>query len=259
MTRKLVAMWMIAALCGTTSLAAAPGDGDLVLVAGATGRTGVHVVTQLAGEGRRVRALVRDAAKARATLPDGVDIVVGDVRDPATLAPAMKGVAYVISTIGGGGRNALSGNGPDDVDRQGNNNLVDAAKAAGVGHFVLVSSGGVDQAETYPAAFMRPVLAAKRASEDYLRASGQSYTIVRPGGLLDEPGELTRIVLRQEEPAGGDHGRVARADLARVCIAALGESAARGKTFAIAAVPGAPVGDLEPLFAALGADPPPAK
>src|SRR5690606_21397961 len=160
---------------GGATFAAASSEADLVLVAGATGRTGVHIVTQLVDQGYRVRALVRDEAKARATLPQSAEFVVGDVRDPATLAPAMKGVTRVISTIGGGALRPVPGNGPDEIDRQGNINLVDAAKAAGVTQFVLVSSSGVDHAETYPAPFMRPILAAKRASEDYLRASGLPY------------------------------------------------------------------------------------
>jgi len=258
MSRQLVAVLMIAALGGGgAALAAASSQAGVVLVAGATGRTGGHVVAQLVDQGHRVRALVRDEAKARATLPQGVEFVVGDVRDPGTLAPAMQGVTRVISTIGGSSRNPVPGNGPDDIDRQGNINLVDAAKVAGVTQFVLVSSGGADQAETYPVAFMRPLLAAKLASEDYLRASGLPYTIVRPGGLMDAPGEYTRIVLRQE--TGTDFGRVSRADLARVCIAALGSEAALGKTFDVAAVVGEPVDDLAPLFAALPADPASAK
>lgn len=257
MTRKLVAILMIATLCGAASLDSAAREADLVLVAGATGRTGVQAVTQLAAKGYRVRALVRDADKARATLPGGTDIVVGDVRDPASLAAAMQGVTHVISAIGGGGRNPAAGNGPDDIDRQGNINLVDAALAAGASRFVLVSSVGVEQAETYPMAFMRPILAAKRASEEYLRASGLPYTIVQPGGLIDEAGEHRRVVLRQE--AGAEPGRIARADLARVSIAALGSTAALGKTFEVLAVAGEPVDDLAPLFTALRADAPPAR
>lgn len=257
MTQRIAAMLMIATLCGAAALATATSKADLVLVAGATGRTGAHVVSQLAEQGHRVRALVRDVDKARATLPEGTDIVVGDVRDHASLASAMQDVTHVISAIGGGGRNAAPGNGPDDIDRQGNINLIDAAQAAGVTRFVLVSSGGVDQADTYPMVFMRPILAAKGASEAYLRASGLPYTIVQPGGLIDEAGEHTRVVLRQE--ASTEHGRIARADLARVCVAALGSTAALDKTFGVLAVPGEPVGDLEPLFAALRADAPPAK
>lgn len=254
-TGALVALFGFA---GSALFAASPTvTPELVLVVGATGRTGVHAVEQLVAKGYRVRAFVRDADKARATLPAGIDIAVGDVRDPATIAPAMQGVTYVISAIGGGVRNAASGNGPADVDRDGNIHLVDAAKRAGVAQFVLVSSGGVAQADTYPMEFMRPVLAAKLASENHLRASGLPYTIVEPGGLVDQAGEHSRIALRQEP--GAEHGRVSRAAVAQICVAALGSRAARGKTFEVSSEAGEPVIDLEPLFAALQPDTPPAK
>jgi uncharacterized protein YbjT (DUF2867 family) len=250
----------LAALVGVVAsgCAASPPAKDpaLVLVVGATGRTGHYTVEELIAKGYRVRAFVRSAEKARTSLPAGIEVAVGDVRDPATIAPAMQGVTYVISAIGGGARNAAAGNGPADVDRDGNNHLVDAARRAGIAQFVLVSSGGVEQAETYPAEFMRPVLAAKLASENYLRASGLPYTIVRPGGLGDRPAAHSRIVLRQVP--GAPFGRVSRVEVARICVAALGSTAARGKTFEALTEEGEPVADLEPLFAAMKADAPPA-
>lgn len=250
-------LMMLAALVGGSAFAAAPASTkDLVLVVGATGRTGVYTVEQLVAKGYRVRAFVRNADKARATLPAGVDIVVGDVRDPATIEPAMRGATRVISAIGGGLRNAASGNGPAAVDQQGNIHLIDAAKRAGVAQFVLVSSGGVSQAETYPLVAIRPVLIAKLASENHLRASGLAYTIVQPGGLVDQPAGPSRIVFKQEPAA--EHGRISRVEVAQVCVAALGSLAARGKTFEVAAVVGEAAADLEPQFAALKPDAPPA-
>ena len=243
------------ALLTLASGAAPAAPADLVLVVGATGRTGIEVVGQLVAKGYRVRAFARSAEKARASLPASVEVAVGDVRDPATVAPAMQGVRYVISAIGGGARNAAIGNGPADVDRDGNIHLIDAARRAGVAHFVLVSSGGIEQADTYPAEFMRPVLAAKRDSENHLRSSGLAYTIVRPGGLGGEPRAQSRIVLRQEP--GAPFGRITRAEVAQVCIAALGSAAARGKTFEVLTGDGEAVTDFEPLFAAMQADPPP--
>ena len=77
---------------------AAPKD-DLVAVVGANGRTGVNVVEQLVARGYKVRALVRDAAAAQGKLPAGVEVVVADVRDPNTLAPALKGAKYVVSLL----------------------------------------------------------------------------------------------------------------------------------------------------------------
>lgn len=241
---------------GATGAATDAASGDLVLVVGATGRTGIYAVEQLVERGYRVRALVRNPDKARAALPAGVDVVVGDVRDPATLDPAMQGVKYVISAIGGGARNAVAGNGPEEVDHLGNVHLADAAQRAGVAQFVLVSSGSVTHAADYPVPFMRPVLAAKLKSEDYLRASGLPYTVVRPGALIDEPTGPGHIVLRQGD---GPPGQISRVELARISVAVLGSAAALGRTFEAAAEAGEAAGDLEALFAALQPDPPPAQ
>ncbi len=64
-----------------------------ILVTGATGHTGRHVVNGLLAEGASVRALVRDPAKA--DLPDGVEVVAGDLTDPESVAVAAKGVSAV--------------------------------------------------------------------------------------------------------------------------------------------------------------------
>jgi uncharacterized protein YbjT (DUF2867 family) len=221
------------ALAATSAFAlptvAAAAAGDLVLVAGATGRTGRLVVEQLVARKYHVRALVRDAAKAKQELPAGVEIVAGDVREPITLVPAVKGVRYVISAIGaGGGPKADPENGPQQIDHQGVVNLVNAARADGVKHFVLISSAAVTKAADYPMAFMRPILAAKAQGEEALRGSGLRYSIVRPGGLVDEPGGKVEIVFSQGDKTAG---RIPRADVATVCVEALGRRTAQGKTF----------------------------
>jgi uncharacterized protein YbjT (DUF2867 family) len=233
------------------SPALAADEGPLVLVVGAAGRTGGFAVEEARAKGYRVRAFVRDIAADKGKFVDAVEVVQGDVRDPAAIAPAMKGVTYVISAIGAGGMKPAPGNGPEEVDNQGNVNLVKAAQAAGVKHFVLVSSGGVSQADTFPVPFMRPILAAKWKSEEFLRQSGLPYTVARPGGLIDPPAEPTLIVLTQGD---GSPGRVSRQQVAQVCVAALGNAAAAGKTFEIAAVPGTPTTDFTALFAALETD-----
>jgi uncharacterized protein YbjT (DUF2867 family) len=235
-----------------TSPALAAG-GELVLVAGATGRTGKEVVTQLVARNYRVRALVRDVAKAQGTFPAGVELVVGDVRESGSLNRSMKGVKYVISTIGaGGGPRGEAGNGPEEIDFQGVANLAAAAKKARVKHFVLVSSASVTKAAENPMAFMRPILAAKFKGENALRASGVSYTVIRPGGLIDEAGGAKIVQFSQGDQTTG---RIPRADVALVCVEALGRRGAQRKTFEILSGTGSPPQDFGRDFAALAVDP----
>ncbi len=104
------------------------------------------------------------------------EIVVGDVRDPASLVPALSGVCTVVSAVHG-----FAGPGrvtPASVDRDGNAHLVAAAKAAGAG-VVLVSVLGA--APDHPMELARM----KAAAENNLRASGVGWTIVRAAPFLE--------------------------------------------------------------------------
>jgi len=206
---------------------------DVVLVAGATGGTGREVVKQLVADGKySVRAMTRDPAKAKDALPAGVEIVAGDLRDPASLDAPLKGVTYVVSAAAARGMERDPKNTAAIVDNEGNRAFAAAAKRAGVKHFVLVSSMGVSRAETYPMEFMRPTLIAKRAGEDALRQSGVPYTIVRPGGLLNDEGGKVAVAFSAGDKLEG--GLIPRADVAAVCVAALANGKASiGKTFEI--------------------------
>lgn len=225
---------------------------DLVLVAGATGRTGERVVKQLLAKHYRVRALVRNAAKAKAELPDGVETVVADVRDPATLRPAMVGVTYVISAIGAGGMKPVPGNGAQEVDNLGNANLAAAAKAVRVAQFVLISSMSTSDAANYPMAFMRPILVAKLQGENAVRASGVPYTIVKPGGLLDDAGGKNAVTFEPGDAPG--MGRITRNDLATVCVEALGRRSAWNKSVSVVGGTAPAPNNWEHDFAAIKAD-----
>jgi uncharacterized protein YbjT (DUF2867 family) len=252
----VMGMAVVWATVGAATLAApeaAAKPRGLVVVAGATGRTGKETVAELVRRNYRVRAMVRDAAKAQAMFPAGVEIVVADVRDPAALAVALKGATYVISTIGAsGGPGATPDAGPEQIDNQGVANLATAAKGARVKHFVLVSSAAVTKAADYPMTFMRPILAAKFKGENALRASGVPYTVIRPGGLLDEPGGAKVVQFSQGDTTTG---RIPRADVALVSVEALGRREAMRKTFEILSGNGGPPQDFKRDFAALVADP----
>lgn len=246
-----VALLVSATFGAPLAVAASNASGDLVLVAGATGRTGQRVVAQLLAKHYRVRALVRSADKAKTSLPQGAEVVVGDVRDPATIAPAMVGVKYVISTIGASGRNKEPGNGSEDIDNLGNAKLVEEARKAKVAQFVLVSSMGTSHAEANPMEFMRPILQAKLKGENAVRASGVPYTIVQPGGLTDDAGGKVAVAY-----SGSDSGmgRIPRDDVATVCIEALGRKSALGKSISIVSGTGAWPNNWDKEFKAIKAD-----
>jgi uncharacterized protein YbjT (DUF2867 family) len=202
--------------------------------------------------GYKVRALVRDPAAAQGKLPAGVESVAGDVRDAKQLVTGLKGAKYAIVSIGAsGGPKADAGGSTQDIDNLGVANLAQAAKAAGVAQLVLVSSSSVTKAADYPVTFMRPILAAKFAGEQALRTSGVPYTIVRPGGLVDEPGGKLAVQFSQGDTTTG---RIPRADVATACIEALGRKDALGRTVEIFSSKDSAPTDWGKVFGALKAD-----
>ncbi len=230
---------------------AASGKG-LVAVAGATGRTGVPVVEQLVARGFQVRALVRDVTAAKGRFPPGVELVSADVRDPKSLDAALRGAKYLISTIGaGGGPKADPSNGAREIDNLGVANLAKAAKTAGVSQMVLVSSATVTKAAENTLAFMRPILAAKFEGEQALRKSGVPYTIVRPGGLVDETGGKLAVTFAQGDTTSG---RIPRADVATICIEALDRDTALSRTIEVYSAESPAPNDWAKSFGGLKAD-----
>jgi NADH dehydrogenase len=122
-----------------------------------------------------VRVLTRDPARARHLTGHGVEVVRGDVRDPASVTTALQGADMVISAVhgfAGPGRGS-----PATVDRAGNAHLIGAATRAGA-NFILISVAGA--APDHPIGLFR----AKHAAEDILRASGIGWTIVRATAFM---------------------------------------------------------------------------
>ena len=231
------------------TVAPAPDRKPLVLVAGATGKTGSIVVAELQARGFPVRAFVRDAAKATERLGPEVEAVVGDLKDMASIVAALDGVGAVINAAGSGVP-APADNTPEKVDFEGARNLAEAAMDAGVDQYVLVSSQGATHDDHPLNKMFNNVLIWKRKGEEALAASGVAYTIVRPGGLSDGPGGVKAIDFQQgDNSAQGD--AISRADVARVCVAALEHEDARNKVFEIQARDAEPQTDFAAEFAAL--------
>ena len=228
------------------------GEPKKVLVAGATGQTGQLIVSELLAYGYEVRALVRDTTKARKVLGDKVELVQGDVKDPATLTAAFAGTDAVISAVGA--RGAKGPDRPEAIDYEGVRNLVDAAVAARSRQFVLISSRSVTQPDNPLNKLFGNVLIWKLKGEDALRASGVPYTVIRPGGLTNGPGGNLDLVFEQGDTVRAQT-TITRADLARIAVQALKYPEARNRTFETSAQPGAPVTDWRAKFAALRPDP----
>jgi uncharacterized protein YbjT (DUF2867 family) len=144
------------------------------LIVGATGILGSEICRLLAEKREPVRALVRSTSnpdKVAQLKAQKVEVVTGDLKDRRSLDAACSGVTAIISTAS----STLSrqdGDSIESVDHQGQLNLLDAAEAAGVGHFVLISFPSVD--------IDFPLQHAKRAVEDRLRRSRMTYAILQP-------------------------------------------------------------------------------
>jgi uncharacterized protein YbjT (DUF2867 family) len=205
----------------------------VVLVIGATGRTGDSILAAL-GDEYQVRALVRDLDRARAKLPANVTLFLGDVRQPATLTSAFAGAEFVVSAVGarfvGKGDLADPLNTTELVDYEGVKHLAGAARTAGVKHFVLISALGVTHSEGGHDR-MDNIMHWKLKGEDALRASGVPYTIVRPGGLTDEAGGTLGTLVAQGDNHGP--GQSNRIDVGRICVRALTDPAARNVTLEV--------------------------
>jgi uncharacterized protein YbjT (DUF2867 family) len=149
----------------------------MILVVGATGSLGRQVVKKLLHKGESVRAMTRDRSKADDLKARGAHIILGDLTDPESLEFAVRGASAVVaaahSMLGRGS------NSSEAVDDAGHRALIDAAKSAGVHHFVYTSAMGA--APDHPIDFWRT----KARVERYLEESGMKYTIIRPTSFME--------------------------------------------------------------------------
>jgi NADH dehydrogenase len=160
------------------------------LVAGGTGRLGTLLVKRLVDRNLPVRILTREPERADHLAAGLVSVVCGDVRDRESLAPATAGVDVIVSAVHG--FTDPRRDGPAAVDRDGNANLIRAAKFAGA-DFVLMSTVGA--AADSPMELFRM----KYAAEQLAAASGVPTTIVRASAFL----ELWIEVLEQTASRSG--------------------------------------------------------
>jgi len=154
----------------------------MILVVGATGLVGSDICRRLAARAVPVRALVRtssDPSKVRELADAGVEMVVGDLRDRASLDASCAGISAVVATAAAMPYAFVPGvNDIATTDVAGVESLLEAAATAGVTHVVYTSlSGGVD--------LDFPLRNAKRRIEGRVRASGMTWTILRPSFFME--------------------------------------------------------------------------
>jgi NADH dehydrogenase len=160
-----------------------------VLVTGATGFIGPHVVHALRARETPVRALVRNPARASRLTAWGAELAVGDVTDPASLRAACEGVDAVVHLV------AIIRGRPDDFERvmsQGTRNVVAAAQDAGALRFVLASALGLDE-RTKDAV---PYFAAKWEMERAVKESGLEHVVFRPSFVFGRDGGVLPTFVR---------------------------------------------------------------
>jgi uncharacterized protein YbjT (DUF2867 family) len=193
-----------------------------VVVLGGHGQIARQLLARLAARGDRARGIVRNADHADDLRAIAAEPVLGDVEDES-ITPLLAGADAVVMAAGAG-----AGSGPErkrTVDYGGAVKLIEAAKKNGIERYVIVSAVSADRPEVWSEP-MVPYYEAKRDADQAVLESGLGYTIVRPGGLTDDPG--TGLVMVGTEL---ERGEIPREDVAATLLAVLETPSAIGKTF----------------------------
>ena len=187
-----------------------------IVIAGGHGQIALRLAALLSARGERVCALIRNPdheADVRAT---GARPVVADMEALDDLSDLVEGVNAVVFAAGAG-----PGSGAErkrTVDLGAAVKLLDGARRTGVRRYLMISAMGA-ASPAVGAEAMRPYLEAKAQADAALAASDLDWTIVRPGGLTDEPGSG----LVDVAPSLGRRGTVTRDDVAAVLVTCLDE------------------------------------
>ena len=216
----------------------------MILVVGATGVVGGMIARGLLEQGKEVRVLVRRdspssqlvqqglATSAEELLESGAHPVHGDLRYRDSLDAALENVETVVTTANSAMRGGADN--PQSVDLDGNRNLIEAARGAGVEHFVFVSLLGA--VPDHPDPFMR----AKGQSEASLQESGMGHTILAPTAFMEVwPAMVVGMPVLQGQTVtlvgegSRRHSFVSNRDVAAFAVAAVDNPAAHNQHLAI--------------------------
>ncbi len=198
-----------------------------IVIAGGHGQIARQLGRLVTQAGHEAVGLVRNPDHVPDLQADGIGAEIIDFERSSVedLTEAVRGADAVVFAAGGGG----DGNAErkETVDKGGAIMLADAAEAAGVRRYVMISSMGTDQADPESEEVFQVYLRAKKAADEDLRSRELDWTIVRPGALTDEvPTGRVQV---------GDLGRgsVTRGDVAHVLAEVLEAENTVGKTFEV--------------------------
>lgn len=199
-----------------------------VAVIGANGQIGQHTIKKLQEDkNHEAIAIVRKKEQQAAFEKQGVISKLADLEESVdSIADAIKGAEGVVFTAGSGGKT-----GPDKtltIDLDGAIKTIEAAEKVGIKRFIMVSAFQANNREFFSAVEgMKPYYIAKHYADEFLKTSNLDYTIIRPGGLLNEAGTGKIKVGDNNLEAGS----VAREDVAATIIAALDQTNLKHKSF----------------------------
>lgn len=186
-----------------------------VLIIGANGQIGNRLVRLLKQEGKHeVKALVRKREQEDELKAAGAEPILANLEDRVeALAEAMAGCDAIVFAAGSGGSTGLDKTLLIDLD--GAVKTMEAAEKAGVKRYVMVSAMQAHNRDNW-AEEMKPYYAAKHYADRMLESTGLQYTIVRPGGLTNDPGTGSIAAAEDLKP-----GSISRDDVAAVIAALL--------------------------------------
>jgi nucleoside-diphosphate-sugar epimerase len=201
-----------------------------VAIAGGHGKIALALGALLAEREDKPWGLIRDPAQEADLHAAGVEPVLCDLEGDDDVAAAVSGADAVVFAAGAG-----PGSGAErkrTMDLGGAVKLIDAALAAGVRRYLMVSAMGAADPPPAGGDVFGEYLRAKAEADEALRASGLEYTIVRPGGLTDDPGNGGIQVGERL-----DRGEIPRADVAAVLLACLDSRHTIDRSFEVVSGP----------------------
>jgi uncharacterized protein YbjT (DUF2867 family) len=213
-----------------------------VVIAGGHGQVARRLARALVARGDRVRGLIRDPGHADDLRADGSEPAVCDLEQAPVdeIAQAVANADAVVFAAGAG-----PGSGSErklTMDRDGAVKLIEAARAAGVDRYVIVSAVGAERPPDGDDVYS-VYLRAKAEADRALTESDRAWTVVRPGRLTDDPG-VGRVGVATEP----FRNEVSRDDVAAVLAAVLHEPRSVRRTLYV----GSGDDSIEEALAALG-------